>query len=203
MRTITFIAALTIGVIDPPHIDLAQVNVGLMHFSEHSLALIQRTFTPVKAETEPIDAKAAATLDEDLDWRIASAAKNDAALRAFLAKHPKGAHAGEAQLTLDKIIGQSAPPAPPPKPVAVPLLTPPVVDVANAPPQPQPNVFAKLEEQAPPPRTIIKWKYERSRTVVEWRYARHRFYRPPPPPPNFFQALFGPRQQPRHWYMQR
>ena len=198
-RTIMFLAALMIGLSGPQPIDFAQVNAVLSRFSEQSLALIQRSFTPVKAETEPIDAKAAADLDEDLDWRIASGAKNDAALRAFLAKHPHGAHAVEAQLTLDKIIGQSpqpAPPSPPPKPVtvAVPLLTSPVVDVINAPQQP--DVFAKLEEQQAP-RTIIKWKHDQ-RTVIQWRYARPRWphYRPQPPP-NLFQALFGPKQPQR------
>src|SRR5271163_3310413 len=103
-RTITFLAALMIGLIGLMQINFAQVNVALSRFSEQSLALIQRSFTPVKAETQPIDAKAAANLDEDIDWRIASGANNDAALRTFLAQHPHGAHAVEAQLTLDKIV---------------------------------------------------------------------------------------------------
>jgi hypothetical protein len=218
MRTITFITVLAIGgvigVIDPPHFDLAQVNAALMRFSEHSLAFIQRSFTPVKAETEPIDAHAAAKLDDDLDWRIASQGKSDAALRAYLDQHPHGAHAVEAQLKLDKIIAPPMPPMPPappspppPKPVAVavavPLLTSPVVDMLNAPPR-NDDVFAALEDQAPP-RTIIKWKHDRPHTVVEWRYARPR-YRPPPPPPNFLAAFLGPREphrwsvQPRRWH---
>jgi hypothetical protein len=224
VRTIIFISALiaalttalmtaqVIGLVSPP-INFSKVNAALSRFSEHSLALIQRSFTPVKAETEPIDAKAAARLDEDLDWKVASAAKTDTALRTFLANHPNGAHAVEAQLKLDKIV-PLAPPAsepleplarpaaPPPQlqVVAVPLLTPPVVEVANAPPRE--DVFAKLEEQTAqkeriaPTRTIIKWKHERVRTVVEWRYMWPRYYRPAPPP------IFGPRR-PRRWYMQR
>jgi hypothetical protein len=242
VRTIIFIAALitalmtalmtaqVIGLVSPP-INFSELNAALSRFSEHSLALIQRSFTPVKAETEPIDAKAAANLDEDLDWKVASAAKTDAALRKFLADHPNGAHAVEAQLKLDKIAPQqppapqalaSEPPPPEPPPpeppampqpkiVAVPLLAPPVVEVANAPPR-EDDVFARLEqtaakEQPTQPiqtRTIIKWQRERVRTVVEWRYLwpRYRRYYRPAPPPNSFQAFFGPRR-PHRWYMQR
>jgi hypothetical protein len=244
VRTIIFIAALitalmtalmtaqVIGLVSPP-INFSKLNAALSRFSEHSLALIQRSFTPVKAETEPVDAKAAANLDEDLDWKVASAAKTDAALRKFLADHPNGAHAVEAQLKLDKIAPQqpaapqalaSEPPPPEPPPpeppatpqlkiVAVPLLAPPVVEVANAPPR-EDDVFARLEQTAAKEqptqtiqtRTIIKWQHERVRvrTVVEWRYLwpRYRRYYRPVPPPNSFQAFFGPRR-PHRWDMQR
>ena len=188
---------------EPPTPNFAAVNAALIRFSNASRDFIGKMFTPSKEEVAPVDAVAAANLDEDLDWRIASQAKNDTALHAFLAKHPRGAHAPEAQMALDKIIappGSSSPP-PPPTPVAVPLLTSPVVEVANAPPQP--DVFARLEERAPPQSQaiIIKWKHERQRTVVQWRYARPRYYRQPPPP-NLFQALFGPRT-PQRWHVQR
>jgi hypothetical protein len=188
---------------EPPTPNFAGVNAALIRFSNASRDFIGKTFTPSKEEVAPVDTVAAANLDEDLDWRIASQAKNETALHAFLAKHPLGAHAPEAQMALDKNIappGSPSPP-PPPTPVAVPLLTSPVVEVANAPPQP--DVFARLEERAPPQSQaiIIKWKHERQRTVVQWRYARPRYYRQPPPP-NLFQALFGPRT-PQRWHVQR
>src|SRR3984957_13306870 len=130
---------------EPPTPNFPPVNAALIRFSNASGDFIGKTFTPSKEEVRGVDGVPAANLDEDLDWRIASQAKNDTALHAFLAKHPRGAHAPEAQMALDKIIappGSSSPP-PPPTPVAVPLLTSPVVEVANAPPQP--DVFARLE----------------------------------------------------------
>jgi hypothetical protein len=201
-RATTFGVAFMVALLanKPPPPNFAAVNAALIKFSNASLDFIGKAFTPRKEAPEPVDTAAAAKVDEDLDWRIASQAKSDAALRAFLDKHPRGAHVLEAQATLDKIIAPPGPPSPPPpKPVAVPLLTPPVVDVANAPSH-ETNVFERLEEQAPP-RTIIKWKHDRARTIVEWRYARPRYYRQPPPP-NLFQALFGPRT-PQRWHVQR
>lgn len=205
--TITSVKVLAFGVAfgamlfnEPPTPNFAAVNAALIRFSNASRDFIGKTFTPRKEEVAPVDAVAAANLDEDLDWRIASQAKNDTALHAFLAKHPRGAHAPEAQMALDKIIAPPGPPPSPPPlptPVAVPLLTSPVVEVANSPP-PEHDVFARLEEQ---PRTIIKWKHDRPRTIVEWRYARPRYHRQPPPP-NLFQALFGPRT-PQRWHVQR
>ena len=53
VRTIIFIAALmtalmtaqVIGLVSPP-INFSKLNAALSRFSEHSLALIQRSFTP-------------------------------------------------------------------------------------------------------------------------------------------------------------
>ena len=74
LRPFVFMAALGTGLMssfDPPNV-LPMVDDALKRFSDTSLAFIERSFRPVKAETVPIDANAAANLDEDLDWRIAS-----------------------------------------------------------------------------------------------------------------------------------
>jgi hypothetical protein len=175
LRPFVFMAALGTGLMssfDPPNV-LPMVDDALKRFSDTSLAFIERSFRPVKAETVPIDANAAANLDEDLDWRIASRDKTIATWLAFLDKHPHGQHAREAQAAFDELTG-SAPPTPP---TPAPKLAP-VVGIANARP-PAPDLFAALER--PPPqetkfleveRTVVKWQEPRTRYVTLRRYER-------------------------------
>ena len=120
---------------------LPALDHALRRFSDTSLAFIEKSLTPVKAETEPIDTRAAANLDEDLDWRMAKTADG---WRAFLAKHPNGNRARDAQAELDKL---TKPTGPPPAPQAPKFA--PVVEVANARP-PAPDFFAALERPPPP-----------------------------------------------------
>jgi hypothetical protein len=200
-RPFVFMAALVVGTvspIEPPNL-LPALDHAARRFSEASLAFIERSFTPVRAETEPVDAKAAANLDEDLDWRIASQDKTIATWLAFLDKHPHGAHARDAQAELDKLTGANPPP--PQTPTFAP-----VVEVANAQPH-EPDVFAALEQRQPPPErrivevetTVVKWREPRTRYVTRWRYERPRYSRRPASPPPFFLSLFGPRD-PRAWH---
>jgi hypothetical protein len=172
LRPFVFMAALGTGLMspfDPPNL-LPMVDDALKRFSDTSLAFIERSFRPVKAETVPIDAAAVANLDEDLDWRIASRDKTIATWLAFLDKHPNGQHAREAQAALDELTG-SAPPTP------VPNFAP-VVGIANARP-PAPDLFAALERPPPPEtksleveRTVAKWREPRTRYVTLRRYER-------------------------------
>jgi hypothetical protein len=167
LRPFVFMAALGTGLMspfDPPNV-LPMVDDALKRFSDTSLAFIERSFRPVKAETVPIDANAAANLDEDLDWRIASRDKTIATWLAFLDKHPHGQHAREAQAAFDELTG-SAPPTPP---TPAPKLAP-VVGIANARP-PAPDLFAALER---PPRQETKF-LEVERTVVKWQEPRTRY----------------------------
>jgi hypothetical protein len=72
-RPLVFMAAFSAGLLssfDPPKL-LPALDHALRRFSDTSLAFIEKSLTPVKAETEPIDTRAAANLDEDLDWRMA------------------------------------------------------------------------------------------------------------------------------------
>ena len=121
---------------------------------------------------------AAANLDEDLDWRLASQAKNDTALHAFLAKHPRGAHAPEAQMALDKII---APPGSVLSTAATNARRSAAANFARGRGRRQRAAATRrvreAKERAPPQSQaiIIKWKHERQRTQVQWRYARPRY----------------------------
>ena len=198
-RPLVFMAAFSAGLLssfDPPNM-LPALDHALRRFSDTSLAFIEKSLTPVKAETEPIDTRAAANLDEDLDWRMAKTADG---LRAFLAKHPNGKHARDAQAELDKL---TKPTGPPPAPQAPKFA--PVVEVANARP-PAPDFFAVLERPPPPEtkvleveRTVVKWREQQTRYVTWRRYERPRYVRRPPPPPPLFLALFGPPPGPHAW----
>src|SRR5271163_896780 len=122
MRSIVFVTALMAGALDPyapPTIDLAKLNTDLAKFSERSVAFINNALTPVKPEAAPFDAVASAKVDEDLDYRIAEQTKSIDGWRAFLAAHPRGAHAPAAQTELDKLQ-----PPPEPKVTEVALNTP-------------------------------------------------------------------------------
>lgn len=183
------LAAFAVAITNPfPALDHA-----LRGFSEASLAFIAKSFTPVRSAPEAISAKAAADLDEDLDWRIASQDKTIATWLAFLDKHPHGPHASAAQAALDKLTDAQPPKAPPSAPKFAP-----VVEVANAPPRPpEPDLFAALERPPPPDaRVVVKWREPRTRYVTRWRYERPRYYRRAPPP--FFFGWFGPRD-PHQW----
>jgi hypothetical protein len=165
------LAAFAVAITNPfPALDHA-----LRGFSEASLAFIAKSFTPVRSAPEAISAKAAADLDEDLDWRIASQDKTIATWLAFLDKHPHGPHASAAQAALDKLTDAQPPKAPPSAP----------------------DLFAALERPPPPDaRVVVKWREPRTRYVTRWRYERPRYYRRAPPP--FFLGWFGPRD-PHQW----
>jgi hypothetical protein len=203
MRLLVFMAALGLGIgssFEAPNLWPA-IDHALRRFSDASLALIERSLTPVKVQTEPIDATAAANLDEDLDFRIAAQSKTAEGWWAFLDRHPGGVHASVAQEALAQLTGKgavlaTAPQPPPPSPPSRPRFAP-VVEVANAPPTPpEPDVFAALERPPPPETkvvevetTIVKWR-ERTRYLTHQRLERPHVRRPPPQP---FFAWFGPR----------
>src|SRR5215469_10397799 len=63
--------------------------------SDATHAFVVRVLTPARPQTEPIDVKAAARLDEDIDFRIASQGKTEKGWRQFLATHPNGARAAD------------------------------------------------------------------------------------------------------------
>lgn len=202
MRPVVFMAALCVTLISPfePPNMLPALDRQLRRFSDASHAFILRTLTPAKAQTEQIDAKAAANLDEDIDWRIADQHKTANGWRAFLAAHPSGKHASLAKAALDQLEPKPEPlPSPPPPQlaaVAVPSMASfsPVVEVENEAPR-EPDFFAALER---PPmsetkvETVVRWREQRTRYVTRWRYERPRqHYRRQPPP--FFLSWFGPR----------
>lgn len=170
--------------------------------SDATRAFVVRVLTPAKPHTEPIDVKAAAKLDEDIDFRIASQGKTEKGWRQFLAAHPNGAHAADAQAQLDAIAPAPPKPAlsPRPRPKPAPpdvAVFSPVVRVINAPPEAPPNdVFAVLERPRTPETRIIETTVVKSRDPPT-RYVhdqRRRHYRPRPrPSPWPFLAWFGPR----------
>jgi hypothetical protein len=180
---------------------LPTLDRALRRFSDASNSFIVRTLTPAEADSQRIDPKAAASLDEDLDWRIAGQSKTQKGWHDFLAAHPSGKHAPLAQAALAKLEPlhkAQPPPSPspgtPPIPLApVPARIAPLVEVANESPR-LPNYFAALERSPPlEPKveTIVKWR-EEIRTVTRWRFAHpphHRARRSPPP----VLSWFGPR----------
>jgi hypothetical protein len=199
LRPFAFMAAFVVGLTSSePRNVLPTIDHELRRFSEASVAFITKGLTPVKAQTEAVDPKAAANLDEDLDWRIAEQKKSEDGWRAFLDAHPNGKHSSIAKTELAKL--EPPPPASPPPPPAPKLSL--AVEVANAPHAP--DYFAALERPPPPETrivetTVVKWRERGPRTRYVVRYARPRHYRSrPPPPPNIFMALFGPRP-PRTW----
>jgi hypothetical protein len=174
----------------------------LRGLSEAGVAFIVKTFTPAKAQTEPVDEAVAANLDEDLDFRIAEQTKTEEGWRAFLDAHPHGNRASIAQAELDKLTRpfEKAPNGPPP-PSPAPKLAP-VVEIANAPPR-QSVFFAALERPPPPETrivetTVVKWRERRTRYITHRVYERPRYYRRRQPPPPFFLSFFGP-PDPRAW----
>ena len=204
-KATTFATVFTMALLGdtPPAPDLSAVNAALIHFSTASVAFISAALTPRNEATAPVDAAAAARVDEDLDYHTAEQTNSVDAWRAFLANHPHGPHAQDAQTALDQIAPPGHSPEPtkpePPPPasrvVAVPLLPPPVVEVANAQPK-QPDIFAALEKQAPTQtitRTIIKWKKAHLRRMVEWRHPHPRYYQPSGPP--FFLTWLTPQRE--------
>lgn len=217
MRPAVFMAALGVALVAPvavaPNL-LPALDRALRRFSDASNAFIVRTLTPAKADNAPIDAKAAANLDEDIDWRIASQSKTGKGWRDFLAAHPIGKHAPLAQAALAALEPMPMPkpvpkPAPKPQPAPAPPLPPaaltrtpsapspsrfvPLVEVGNETPR-LPDYFAALERQPPEAKveTVVKWR-EETRTVTRWRFARPRHTRVRRPPPPFFLSWFGPR----------
>jgi hypothetical protein len=205
LRPFAFMAALALGMVgpvEPPNM-LPALDHELRRFSDASRAFIVETFTPAKAETEPVDPVAAANLDEDLDFRIAEQAKTGEAWRTFLDKHSHGKHASIAEAELDKLTKpfDKAPNGTPPP--SAPKFAP-LVEIANAPPQPQPpDLFAALERPPPPETkvvevktTVVKWR-ARTPTVTHWVYDRPRYRRRAQPLP-FFLSWFGP-PDPRAW----
>ena len=204
-KATTFATVFTMALLGdtPPAPDLSAVNAALIHFSTASVSFISTAFTPRYEATAPVDAAAAARVDEDLDYLTAGHTNSVEAWRAFLANHPHGPHAQDAQTALDQIAPPGHSPEPtkpePPPPasrvVAVPLLPPPVVEVENAQPK-QPDIFAALEKQAPTQtitRTIIKWKKAHLRRMVEWRHPHPRYYQPSGPP--FFLTWLTPQRE--------
>jgi len=194
LRPFGFVAALTAGMLNPyapSAVDLVQLNTGLVKFSATSVALISKALTPVKPQAEPLDPVAVASVDEDLDYRIAAQTKSPEGWRAFLAGHPHGAHAPAAQAELDKLQ-----PAPAPAPTVADLQT----------PSQQLDFFRFMERQsaeAPEAKTtvveipetitttIVKWRERRPRSIVHWRVAQPRRRAEPSNLPPFFLALFG------------
>jgi hypothetical protein len=216
LRSSIFLAALVIGIAIAFSGMLPALDRQLRRFSEASHAFIVRTLTPAKAQTEPIDAKAAADLDEDLDWRIAEQKKTAEGWRAFRAAHPQSAHAPAAETELAKLsplekvelppatATAPAPIEPPPATATAPAPAPapaapapkfaPVVEVANAPPKGAPDYFAALERRPPETKivetTVVKWREQRTRYIQVHERPRYRRRSPPIP---FFLSWFGPR----------
>jgi hypothetical protein len=203
LRSSIFLAALVIGIAIAFSGMLPALDRQLRRFSEASHAFIVRTLTPAKAQTEPIDAKAAADLDEDLDWRIAEQKKTAEGWRAFRAAHPQSAHALAAETELAKLSplekvelppATATAPAPAPAPAAPAPKFAPVVEVANAPPKGAPDYFAALERRPPETKivetTVVKWREQRTRYIQVHERPRYRRRSPPIP---FFLSWFGPR----------
>jgi hypothetical protein len=65
-----------------------------------------------EAEIPAVDPKAAARVDEDLDYRIAERTKSTEGWRAFLTAHPDGPHTQLARAELDKLATPVTPSAP-------------------------------------------------------------------------------------------
>jgi hypothetical protein len=65
-----------------------------------------------EAEVPSVDPKAAARVDEDLDYRIAARTKSTEGWRAFLSAHPDGPHTQLARAELDKLAAPVTPNAP-------------------------------------------------------------------------------------------
>jgi hypothetical protein len=79
-----------------------------------SIAINHSLARQPQAEVPSVDPKAAAKVDEDLDYRIAERTSSKEEWRAFLTTHPDGPHAQSARAELDKL----APPVTPSAPTA-------------------------------------------------------------------------------------
>lgn len=66
-----------------------------------------------QVDVPSVDPRAAANVDEDLDYRIARRTKSTEGWRSFLAAHPNGPHAKTARGELDKLIAAATAPPPP------------------------------------------------------------------------------------------
>jgi hypothetical protein len=103
LRPFAFMAAFVVGLVssEPPDV-LPALDHELKQFSEASVAFITKALTPAKEQTDAVD-KAAANLDEDLDWRIAEQAKSKDGWRTFLDAHPNGNHSSIAKDELGSV----------------------------------------------------------------------------------------------------
>jgi len=69
-------------------------------------AVITKSLTPrPDPNVAPVDPVAAASVDEDLDYRIAQRTKSPEGWRAFLTAHPDGPHARSARDEMDRLAG--------------------------------------------------------------------------------------------------
>jgi hypothetical protein len=77
-------------------------------------AIVHKSLASAKPEAEvsPIDPAAAASVDEDLDFRIAQRIKSTEGWRSFLTAHPDGLHAQSARAELDELVRAVSPLAP-------------------------------------------------------------------------------------------
>ena len=77
-------------------------------------AIVHKSLASAKPEAEvsPIDPAAAASVDEDLDFRIAQRIKSTEGWRSFLTAHPDGLHAQSARAELDELVRAVMPLAP-------------------------------------------------------------------------------------------
>ena len=206
VRLVASLAVLSIALFAT--VKLPALDQELRRATETTRAFIVRVLTPARAHDEPID-RAAAKVDEDLDWRIAEGAKTERGGRQFLAAHPNGAHAPLAQAELEKLAPPPQPAAPPPPspnqtppkptPPAFAVFSP-VVQAISAPPEAPPDIFAALERPPAPEtkiieKTVVKWRAETQHVRVA--HERRRHYRPPPAPWPFM-AWFGPRAPGSH-----
>jgi hypothetical protein len=174
-------------------------------------------YTAVKAAITPsqekptVDAIAAATVEEDIDYRVAQHGKSLAGWRAFLDAHPDGPHAQAVQAEIERLM-----PAQPPQPVEVgeqslpppaqttlveiapqPPASPPAmvekeparppVQIVESPPAPTPEPAMVEEEQAPPPVQIAESPPAPAlQPVMVMREPA------PPPIPVFAPPVFAP-----------
>ena len=78
-------------------------------------------YTKREVGTSPVDAIAAANLDEDLDYRIAQRMKSVEGWRSFLTVHADGPHAQSAHVELEKLVPAGKSPAPAAAQASVPV----------------------------------------------------------------------------------
>src|ERR1700747_2458194 len=95
---------------------LTRDDIAKLRWLDEINVIVSKLLAPANREVRVVSVNpvAAATVDEDLDYRIAQRVKSIEGWRSFLEAHPNGPHGRSARAELDKLVGAQTPPAPEP-----------------------------------------------------------------------------------------
>ena len=103
IRKYAFVLVLALAVIYV-YAPLSLEYVAKLRWLDDINVVVNKSLAPAKPGVSPVDAIAAANVNEDLDYRIAQRMKSTEGWRSFLAAHPAGPHAQSAGSELDKLL---------------------------------------------------------------------------------------------------